>query len=231
MLNTYIHLGSSESSSFELSDYGVWVCVDSGFDISALNERIQNGLECGLSLFETLKAGLGVLDEFQRDGANILLCRFDSFHYELCWIGEMGAALLHGDEGVLPLISESSHKVERIIGDLHTDEILVFGNSLLLPNVSKIGDALDLMLSESPNSVEGAVKNIARSSDYNQCLDGAVFIHYPLNEPSSLLKDLPQLRARRRVRNKLLAITKPVLALVLVGSLLGWLLTSQVALS
>ncbi|WP_231876997.1 hypothetical protein, partial [Oleiphilus sp. HI0067] len=61
--------------------------------------------------------------------------------------------------------------------------------------------------------------------------DGAVFIHYPLNEPSSLLKDLPQLRARRRVRNKLLAITKPVLALVLVGSLLGWLLTSQVALS
>jgi len=111
----------------ERPELGVWAMISAGsFSDRALDALVAS-LENDDALTGSVTKALNALNDLGYEGrCDLLLCRFDSFHYEVCCVGS-ASACVEGGVGNVDVLSEpATHThVRRVLGDLHEGESLL----------------------------------------------------------------------------------------------------------
>ena len=152
MLDSHIHhihdSGSSGlSASVENAGLGLWVLAKSRTENQKAARTavkcIELAVERGENLIKSIEAAHSYLKENRNDDGDVeqvsvVACLFDSFHYELSWVGDACAFLFEKDgDSATPLTSrdgtsnafylgdEFIGRIPRVLGDMHSGEILL----------------------------------------------------------------------------------------------------------
>ena len=152
MLDSHTHhihdSGSSGlSASVENAGLGLWVLAKSRAENQSAARTvvkcIELAVERGENLIKSIESAHSYLKENRNDAGDVeqvsvVACLFDSFHYELSWVGDACAFLFEKDGDSAMTLSgrdgaskgfylgeESIGRIPRVLGDMHSGEILL----------------------------------------------------------------------------------------------------------
>ena len=181
MLDSHIHKtqlaksGVVDTAFWESADWGAWVIVhvenlesvSADGLLGAIRRDIERGAPICLATQESLSTvaddlGPSVLQDESVGQISTLACRFDSFHYELCLSGAACAFLIDHEGGITDLTPDTAvptetHKVSRILGDMHQAESLILSADAL--SIELLAD-----LGEGDDYAELIVEHIVRQA-------------------------------------------------------------------
>lgn len=144
---------------YDEPELGLWAMIGvADFGSQALDVLVAS-LRKGLSLSSSVGLVNDALIDFGCSGSyDLLVCRFDSFHYEICCLGGASASV-ESAEGGIEILNEPTTDLmsRRVLGDLHEGESLVL--ALESPEGVNVGDtgkyAFDIHGSEFVNKEQG----------------------------------------------------------------------------
>ena len=179
------HLHSERANSplvIELPEQGVWCLIDHWPEAEGqdpLEGLLSEVIGPGVSLVAVMEA---LLDGYPAlTSCNIMLCHFESFHYELAWCGSVFAYLHNPGLHKLSVLasddksSASVGHVMSLLGDLHEGETLIISGVDVRKGVD-ISD-LDSLLSSSlkANALTSSILDSCSSTFKSENLSLAVF--------------------------------------------------------
>lgn len=249
MLDSHIHhihdsVSTSSSASIENAGLGLWILAKSHSSnqeaIDLAVRHIERAVERGDSLIKSIEAAHNYLAEHYVDDQvqqiSVIACMFDSFHYELSWVGDACAFLFEKDSDssivlsprqdstpVFYLGGQVTGRIPRVLGDMHAGEVLLLSAEPFGEHMSDTISA-HLLSSEVLTGLrsERLARNI-QSQCATSCASFAI-LRYEEEQQSIRKSDFDKRRARAHGNSTSTKKSMPSLSVMALLALLSVLL-------